>query len=71
MRSGLFDKKWVPFAPYGGVCADDKTIEKALVEEAKRDTEDCGLVKKGHQGKSIIRKKINNKKTLKTIYHGS
>ena len=38
MKSMLFGKKLVsvPFASYGGVCADNKTIEKALVEEAKR-----------------------------------
>ena len=62
MRSLMFGNKLVsmPFAPYGGVCADDETVKKALIEEVKRVTEDCGLVKKGHQGKSIIRKKINN-----------
>ncbi|MBK5191554.1 MAG: hypothetical protein JJE19_08700 [Methanosarcinales archaeon] len=38
MKSMLFGKKLVsvPFAPYGGVCTDDRTIENALVEEAKR-----------------------------------
>jgi hypothetical protein len=38
MKSMFFGKKLisVPFAPYGGVCADDKTVEKALIEEAKR-----------------------------------
>jgi CelD/BcsL family acetyltransferase involved in cellulose biosynthesis len=38
MRSVIFGKKLVsvPFSPYGGVCADDETIEKALVEDAKR-----------------------------------
>jgi hypothetical protein len=37
-RSVIFGKKLVsvPFAPYGGVCADSKLIEKALIEEAKR-----------------------------------
>ena len=36
MRSGLFGKKRdsVPFAPYGYVCTDNGTVEKALVGEA-------------------------------------
>ena len=44
LKSMIFGKKLVsvPFAPYGGVCADNKTIEKALIEEAKRITKDCG-----------------------------
>jgi FemAB-related protein (PEP-CTERM system-associated) len=44
MNSIVFGKKLVsvPFAPYGGVCADNETVEKALVEDAKRITEDCG-----------------------------
>ena len=44
MKSVIFGKKLVsvPFAPYGGVCANDKTIEKALVEEATRITEESG-----------------------------
>ena len=43
MKSMLFGKKLVsvPFAPYGGVCTDNGTIENALVEEAKRITEEC------------------------------
>ncbi|HIH96982.1 MAG TPA: hypothetical protein HA348_05855 [Thermoplasmata archaeon] len=55
MRSLMFGKKLVsvPFAPYGGVCADNETVKITLIEEAKRIAEDCGLVKKGHQGKSI------------------
>jgi hypothetical protein len=59
MRSMLFGKKLVsvPFTPYGGVCADNETVKITLIEEAKRVTEDCGLVKKGHQGKSIYYKK--------------
>jgi hypothetical protein len=42
MKSMIFGKKLVsgPFAPYGGVCADNETIEKALVEEAKRITKE-------------------------------
>ena len=42
MKSMIFGKKLVsvPFAPYGGVCADNETIEKALVGEAKRVTKD-------------------------------
>jgi hypothetical protein len=42
MKSMLFGKKLVsvPFAPYGGVCADNRTVEKALIEEAKRITKD-------------------------------
>ena len=45
MKSMIFDEKLVsvPFAPYGGVCADDETIEKALIEEAKRITEESGV----------------------------
>lgn len=44
MRSMIFGKKLVsvPFAPYGGVCTDSETIQNALVEEAKRITEECG-----------------------------
>jgi len=36
MRSLVFGKKLVsvPFAPYGYVCADNGTVEKALVGEA-------------------------------------
>lgn len=32
----------VPFAPYGGVCADTKLIEKALIEKAKNITNEKG-----------------------------
>ena len=44
MKSMFFCKKLVsvPFAPYGGACADNETVEKALIEEAKRITEECG-----------------------------
>ena len=44
MRSMIFGKKLVsvPFAPYGGVCADNKAIENALIDEAKRMTKECG-----------------------------
>ena len=44
MKSMHFGKKpvSVPFAPYGGVCADNGTVKKALIEEAKRITEECG-----------------------------
>jgi serine/alanine adding enzyme len=44
MKSMFFGKKLVsvPFAPYGGVCADDELIEKALIEEAKRITKEYG-----------------------------
>ena len=37
MRSVIFGKKLVsvPFAPYGGVCADSETVEKALIDEVK------------------------------------
>ncbi|KAF5427993.1 hypothetical protein C5S39_12360 [Candidatus Methanophagaceae archaeon] len=43
MKSMLFGKKLfpVPFAPYGGVCAGNKIVEEALIEEAKRITEEC------------------------------
>lgn len=44
IKSMFFGKKLVsvPFAPYGGVCADNETIENTLIEEAKRITEECG-----------------------------
>jgi len=44
MRSLIFGKKLVsvPFAPYGGVCADNETVKKAFVEDAKRITKECG-----------------------------
>ena len=44
MKSVIFGKKLVsvPFASYGGVRADNKTIENALIGEAKRITEDSG-----------------------------
>jgi len=37
MRSVIFGKKLVsvPFTPYGGVCADSETVEKALIDEVK------------------------------------
>jgi len=40
MRSVIFGKKLVsvPFAPYGGACADDDIAEKMLIEEAIRIT---------------------------------
>ena len=43
MKSIFFGKKLVsvPFAPYGGVCADNETVKNALIEEAKRITEEC------------------------------
>ena len=42
MRSVIFGKKLisVPFAPYGGVCADDEIAEKMLIEEAIRIAEE-------------------------------
>ena len=45
MKSMIFGKKLVsvPFAPYGGACADNETIENALIEEAKRITEGYGV----------------------------
>ena len=44
MRSLIFGKKLVsvPFAPYGGVCADNKTIENTLVEEMTGFTSEEG-----------------------------
>jgi len=38
MESRIFGRKLVsvPFAPYGGVCADDAGVGRALVEEAER-----------------------------------
>ena len=40
MRSWFFGKKLVsvPFAPYGGACADNETVKNTLIEEAKRIT---------------------------------
>ncbi|KAF5437719.1 hypothetical protein C5S35_02650, partial [Candidatus Methanophagaceae archaeon] len=45
MRSWFFGKKLVsvPFAPYGDVCADNETAERALAEEAKRITKKRGV----------------------------
>jgi len=45
MKSMIFGKKLVsvPFAPYGGVCANDKTIEKALVKEANESSYICRM----------------------------
>jgi len=42
MKSRIFGKKLVsvPFAPYGGVCADNRSIEAALVEKAKEITQE-------------------------------
>ena len=36
MRSWIFGKKRVSVAAYGGVCADNETVENAIVGEAKR-----------------------------------
>ena len=43
MKSMFFGKKLVsvPFAPYGGVCADNRLIENALIDEAKKITKEC------------------------------
>jgi serine/alanine adding enzyme len=42
MKSMFFGKKLVsvPFAPYGGVCADNEATEKALIEDVKRIMEE-------------------------------
>ena len=42
MESRVFGRKLVsvPFAPYGGVCADDAGVGRALVEEGKRVARD-------------------------------
>jgi len=42
MKSMFFGKKLVsvPFAPYGGVCADNELIANALIKEAKRITKE-------------------------------
>lgn len=42
IKNKIFGKKLisVPFAPYGGVCADDMSAKSALVEEAKIIVED-------------------------------
>ena len=44
MKSVIFGKKLVsvPFAPYGGICADNETIADGIVGEAKRITEERG-----------------------------
>ena len=44
MSSVIFGKKLVsvPFAPYGGVCADNEIIMDALIQEAKIVTKECG-----------------------------
>jgi FemAB-related protein (PEP-CTERM system-associated) len=44
MKSVIFAKKLVsvPFAPYGGICADNEIIVDALMGEAKRITEERG-----------------------------
>ena len=56
IKSIFFGKKLVsvPFAPYGSVCADNKAIENALIDEAKKITEESsadylelrGIIKK-------------------------
>ena len=40
MKSMIFGKKLVsvPFAPYGGVCADNESVKSGLIEAAKRIT---------------------------------
>lgn len=45
MKSILFGTKLVSvsFAPYGGVCADNESIENALIKEAKRITRSLAL----------------------------
>ena len=45
MKSRIFGKKLVsvPFAPYGGVCADNGAIERELIREAKRITDELNL----------------------------
>ena len=42
MKSRIFRTKLVsiPFAPYGGVCADNRNIENQLIEEAKKLTDE-------------------------------
>ena len=67
MRSVIFGKKLVsvPFAPYGGVCADDDIAEKMLIEEAIRIADECnadylGFRQKGF-GKSLKYKNGNRR----------
>lgn len=45
IKNKMFGKKLVsvPFAPYGGVCADNITIKNALVEEAIRIADDYNV----------------------------
>ena len=45
MKSMLFGRKLVsvPFAPYGGMCADDVVVERALIGEAERVVKEMDL----------------------------
>ena len=45
MESRMFGRKLVsvPFAPYGGVCADDAGVGRALMEEGERVARDEGV----------------------------
>lgn len=71
MKSVFFGNKFVsvPFAPYGGVCADNEIIENALIDEAKRitkyynadylefrniDKKDSNLIEKSLQVTSLL-----------------
>ena len=43
----------VPFAPYGGVCADSKTVKNALIEKAKRIISELDMDDKVNNNESI------------------
>ena len=55
MKSIIFEKKLVsvPFAPYGGVCADSETVKNALIEKAKRIISELDMDDKVKNNESI------------------
>ena len=55
MKSIIFEKKLVsvPFAPYGGVCADSETVKNALIEKAKRIISELDMDDKVNNNESI------------------
>jgi len=55
MKSIIFEKKLVsvPFAPYGGVCADSETVKNALIEKAKRIISELDMGDKVNNNESI------------------
>jgi len=56
MKSIIFDEKKlvsVPFAPYGGVCADSETVKNALIEKAKRIISELDMGDKVNNNESV------------------